>query len=366
MYKIRQIKYSANSVSIQVYQIINRKRVIIRHIGTARNDQEKSDLIKLAQDFIYKTSKQLSFFEDTQANDLLHGNHFEFIGVYYSFLHEILSKILFHIGYDKIRSALLLDLVIIRIIEPASKLHSFELLNQYFGIRHRRQSYYENAKEWLLLKPKIESITVKFAKKQFGFSYDILFYDVTTLYFETFEEDDLRKNGFSKDNKSQQPQNNKINQEEQIKKHMNSQYNQVICKICFNNNTKSSETNVNSQNPDSFIILSCNHTFHIKCLAEIQFNDMYKFHVIDSEYFKTRKCMVCTKTLEIEELLFLHSKFLSNTKSLIDSHDCSIKNLENKLKNLKDELRQSYEYRNKLHHEREKSKEMVSNLTMMI
>ena len=34
----------------------------------------------------------------------------------------------------------------------------------------------------------------------------MLFYDVTTLYFETFEEDGLRKNGFSKDNKSQQPQ----------------------------------------------------------------------------------------------------------------------------------------------------------------
>ena len=34
----------------------------------------------------------------------------------------------------------------------------------------------------------------------------MLFYDVTTLYFETFEEDELRKNGFSKDNKSQQPQ----------------------------------------------------------------------------------------------------------------------------------------------------------------
>jgi transposase len=33
-----------------------------------------------------------------------------------------------------------------------------------------------------------------------------LFYDVTTLYFEAFEEDELRKNGFSKDNKSQQPQ----------------------------------------------------------------------------------------------------------------------------------------------------------------
>lgn len=46
----------------------------------------------------------------------------------------------------------------------------------------------------------------QFAKKQYGFNYGLLFYDVTTLYFETFIEDELRRNGFSKDNKSQQPQ----------------------------------------------------------------------------------------------------------------------------------------------------------------
>lgn len=33
-----------------------------------------------------------------------------------------------------------------------------------------------------------------------------MFYDVTTLYFETFQGDDLRKTGFSKDSKPQQPQ----------------------------------------------------------------------------------------------------------------------------------------------------------------
>lgn len=97
MYKIRQIKYSSNSVSIQVYQIINRKRVIIRHIGTARNDQEKADLIVLAQDFIKKVSKQLSLFEDTQASTILSLNHCEFIGIYYSFIHEVLSKIIINI-----------------------------------------------------------------------------------------------------------------------------------------------------------------------------------------------------------------------------------------------------------------------------
>jgi transposase len=90
--------------------------------------------------------------------------------------------------------------------EPASKLRSIELLEQYFGIKHRRQNYYESASKWLDLKEKTEKTTVNFAKKYYSFTYDLLFYDVTTLYFETFDEDELRKNGFSKDNKSQQPQ----------------------------------------------------------------------------------------------------------------------------------------------------------------
>jgi transposase len=206
MYKIRTIRYSPNSVSIQVYQIINRKRIIIRHIGTARNEHEKVDLIKLAQDFISKASKQLGLFENGQSGNILLLNQTEFIGVYYNFFYELISKLLIQIGFDKMKNNLLLDLVIIRIMEPASKLRSIQLIEQYFGVKHRRQSFYDSAVQWLSLKSKVESIALKFAKKHYEFTYDILFYDVTTLYFETFEEDDLRRNGFSKDNKSQQPQ----------------------------------------------------------------------------------------------------------------------------------------------------------------
>lgn len=206
MYKIRQIKYSSSSVSIQVYKIENRKRVIIRHIGTARNKQEKADLLSLANDFIEKMSKQMTLFEDNLSNNILYLNQTEFIGVYYTFLYELISKLIIAIGFDKVKSILLLDLVVLRIFEPASKLRSIELLDEYFGIKHRRQSYYEYAPQWLTLKSKAESIVLAFAKKHYAFDFDLLFYDVTTLYFESFEEDELRKNGFSKDNKSQQPQ----------------------------------------------------------------------------------------------------------------------------------------------------------------
>lgn len=56
------------------------------------------------------------------------------------------------------------------------------------------------------MKSKTETIVLAFARKYYAFNFDLLFYDVTTLYFEAFEEDKLRKNGFSKDNKSQQRQ----------------------------------------------------------------------------------------------------------------------------------------------------------------
>ena len=98
------------------------------------------------------------------------------------------------------------DFVLMRVFEPSSKLRSIELMDVYFGIKLRRQRFYESAPNGLLLKETIERRTLDFAKKQYGFNFSLLFYDVTTLYFETFTEDALRKNGFSKDNKSQQPQ----------------------------------------------------------------------------------------------------------------------------------------------------------------
>ncbi len=206
MYKIRQIHYTAGSVSIQVYKIENRKRVIVKHIGTARNAKEKTDLLRIADQYIRKLTKQISLFEENTATDLINLNQTEFIGVYYTFLYELLRKLFKKVGFDMLNNQLLVDLAIVRIVEPASKLRSIELLKDYFGISHRRQRYYEFTKHWKEFKEIVEDSAVSFAKKHYNFKFDLLFYDVTTLYFESFTADELRKMGFSKDNKSQQPQ----------------------------------------------------------------------------------------------------------------------------------------------------------------
>jgi hypothetical protein len=145
--------------------------------------------------------------------------------------------------------------------------------------------------------------------------------------------------------------NNKLNQPAQRQK-FNSE---VCCRIC---NNKSSKGN--------FIILSCNHVFHVQCLAETHFVDIYKFAVIDSEYFETRKCQCCGHQFQTEELMFLHSKFLSITKDRLEYHQTAVTSLEERMNKLKEDLKVCYEYKHKLECDREKSKKIVNTLMTML
>lgn len=52
----------------------------------------------------------------------------------------------------------------------------------------------------------IQQISVEHTKKILGGKIGLMFYDVTTLYFETDKTDELREKGFSKDGKHSQPQ----------------------------------------------------------------------------------------------------------------------------------------------------------------
>lgn len=203
--KIRVVETASKAKAVQIVRYQNNKRIVLQHIGSAHNQAELEELMLSAQEWIKDYSNQLSVFSDESPSKLLHLNHCSFIGVQYRYFHQHIAAIQDKMGLSDL-PPLLNDLVIVRIFEPASKLRSLELMERFFGIKHSRKSYYRIAPQCIELKETVESRVVAFAKQHYWFSFDIVFYDVTTLYFETFEEDDLRKNGFSKDNKSQQPQ----------------------------------------------------------------------------------------------------------------------------------------------------------------
>ena len=121
--KIRVVKTASKAQAIQVVRYENNKRVILKHIGSARDDKELRDLMLLAEEWIKDYSGQLSIFADEDPNRLLHLNHCSFLGVKYNFFYQQISRIQSEIGLDGL-PILLKDLAVIRIFEPASKLRS--------------------------------------------------------------------------------------------------------------------------------------------------------------------------------------------------------------------------------------------------
>lgn len=206
MLKVRVVTTASGANAVQIVRYVNRRRVVVKHIGSGHSQDEIQALLISAEEWIVNYTQQLSVFPERVETAVLRLEDCEYLGFYYTFVYEVLTKLQDCVGYKRLEVPMLNDLVTMRVIEPASKLRSIELIKTYFGISHRRQNFYEAAPQWLALKNKVEELTVGFAQKEFSFDYTLVFYDVTTLYFETFESDDLRKQGFSKDSKSQQPQ----------------------------------------------------------------------------------------------------------------------------------------------------------------
>ncbi len=107
--------------------------------------------------------------------------------------------------YDSINfpNNMLRDLAIARVVHPKSKASTVRYLDQYLGITLSEDKIYRFLDT--LDKNELTKIAFDFvSKKNNGTA--LIFYDVTTLYFEANDEDDLRKKGYSKDHKNELPQ----------------------------------------------------------------------------------------------------------------------------------------------------------------
>jgi len=176
---------------------------IVRHMGSARDDIERNLLINKAQEWIGKYTLQSSLFPEQKQNILI-VERCECVRVTHDFAYQFFRSCLGECHLTNL-PPLLIDLAIIRLIEPASKQRSVELLYSYFEIKYS-QRIYRTIPKLISWKSEIEQQAYGVAKQLFKEQFYYVLYDVTTLYFESFKPDELKKQGFSKDNKSQQPQ----------------------------------------------------------------------------------------------------------------------------------------------------------------
>ena len=119
----------------------------------------------------------------------------------------ILDRVFDRIGFNRIEDVVFRKLVQSRLSFPASKAATVEYLKNYYDEDVDLSKIYRyldklNDKH----KDLVQDISVRHTMKVLGGHIGVMFYDVTTLYFETDRQDDLRKTGFSKEGRHSNPQ----------------------------------------------------------------------------------------------------------------------------------------------------------------
>ena len=231
-----RVKTTPNSPrkSVQIVESVRDgtkiKQRIVRYVGIAMDDQELKKMVELAEHIkskiehehaptlfgaeemaeqaIKTKNAQKSSDENLNVNlkNLVEEQR-SVVGI-----HEIYGKIYEELGFETIlkkssNSEILKHIVMARIANPSSKRASVMQLEKDFGVSISLQSVYRMMD---LLNSKAQQAMQECAynatKELFGQKIDVIFFDATTLYFESFEEDEFKQNGYSKDLKFSQPQ----------------------------------------------------------------------------------------------------------------------------------------------------------------
>jgi transposase len=206
----RQKKNKSGSVSVQVIAKQARKYIVVTTVGSSRDPDEIQRLWQRAQQLARSgdpAQQKLLAIEsnvDTAVRNTMQSlanSSIRTVGP------ELIFGTLFdRIGFNQIPDELFRHLIIARLSFPLSKLKTADYLNRYEGVKWSVSALYAFLDRLnKRYKAQAERIAYEHTRKRLE-TITIVFYDMTTLYFEAEDEDDLRKIGYSKDGKFQQPQ----------------------------------------------------------------------------------------------------------------------------------------------------------------
>lgn len=203
---IRKKKNKSAVVSVQVIDKSSGKYKVLKTIGSSSDQLELEKFYQQAVAWIRSRTGTLEL--DFQSEQLIFekfANGIESIDVVGP---ELLLGLIFdEIGFNAIGDFIFRQLVIARLCFPVSKLKTTDYLDKYNSISLDIDSVYRYLdKLYNTQKERVQNISYAHTLKVLNNEISLVFYDVTTLYFEADQEDELRKTGFSKDGKHQHPQ----------------------------------------------------------------------------------------------------------------------------------------------------------------
>lgn len=211
---VNRSKNKSGTVSVRVLQKRGRNNVLIKSFGSSKDEKEIERMVEQAKEFIQRQTgtyyhlfnqpaeQSIADFVDNLSNSQVSVDGPE----------AIFGRLFDYVGYGKI-GGMFRPLVLSRLVAPGSKLKTVDYLWRYNGVSYDVNKVYRyldklcdrnpNAPD---IKDIIEQITFAHSATVMGGCIDVVLYDITTLYFEAADEDDLRRTGYSKDGKFDCPQ----------------------------------------------------------------------------------------------------------------------------------------------------------------
>ena len=200
---VRKKKYPSGNIGVIVVEKIGGKMKELATIGVAYNEDEVENLVNEAKEWIFKEESrrhpQLDLYgEEREACDREREEVRRVLSNVSNILLNgcdlILDRTFDRIGFNRIDDEVFRKLVKARLAYPTSKAATVEYLKNHFDEDVDLSKIYRYLDKLSDHQHEIvQDISVRHTAKLFGGNIGVLFYDVTTLYFEADYEDDFAR-----------------------------------------------------------------------------------------------------------------------------------------------------------------------------
>lgn len=200
----------SGTISVVVVSKSRGKFMEVMKFGVAKSEEEVEPLVQKANLWLRTHDGQQEIdFDDRRGKELEETARVvkNMDSVLINGTQLLLDQVYDSIGFNRIPDEILRHLVIARVSQPKSKLATVDYLKSYFDEDVDLNRIYRYMDKLYSTQMELaQHISVDHTRKIFGGKIGLVFYDVTTLYFETSQTDVLREPGFSKDGKTAESQ----------------------------------------------------------------------------------------------------------------------------------------------------------------
>ena len=207
---VRKKTNRSGTISVVVVSKAHGKFTEVKKFGVAKSEEEADEMFSKAQSWLHTHDGQQELdFEDRKGKEVEETERFlgNIDNVLINGTQLLLDQVYDSIGFNRIPDEILRHLVIARVSQPRSKLATVDYLKSYYDEDVDLNHIYRYMDKLYNTQMELaQQISVEHTRKLFGGKIGLMFYDVTTLYFETAQTDVLREPGFSKDGKTAESQ----------------------------------------------------------------------------------------------------------------------------------------------------------------